>query len=327
MNLIRNGMLGVVGAACGVLLQGCFAKQPVPECQVFTGQYVSSTSNYIATMKKTAGTGSCSELKAMEVGMTRFSGDAGFTVAVRPSPLIDLAYGYVNATEQDNTNNCAWFFAGEDCSTCTEATPESDPNNDNICMPVLEPVTRTDPKDPDGKGLQGQPKITRVADTNGQCTIDDFVLAQDFEATTATQPDGGTVNFPETKVKYEWSTFKTMMTTRVPGSAWTAHLKYTVDGCTAEYDVTGIWPMVTCSTDEDCNPNANPDAGRVTGSGLSPDFKPRCDLTVPYRASEYGYLGNYDLTTTVVGNYTGYANTVHHGVCVLGNGVDITKLQ
>lgn len=91
-------------------------------------------------------------------------------------------------------------------------------------------------------------------------------------------PKGAEETLPATSIKYAWSNFRMLNTARFPGTLFDANVSVTVDGCAASYKVSGIHPVVGCATDEDCNPEANVKEGRVVGSGMSADYKPKCSL-------------------------------------------------
>jgi hypothetical protein len=81
---------------------------------------------------------------------------------------------------------------------------------------------------------------------------------------------------------YGWSNLRIYNTPEIPGTQFTADLRYTADGCTAEYSVKGIWPVVSCATsgkpdDVKCDPRPDPAAGRHRGSGINPIFPVKCD--------------------------------------------------
>ncbi len=82
---------------------------------------------------------------------------------------------------------------------------------------------------------------------------------------------------------------------RGSGTQFSGHLRYTEDSCSAEYNVAGVWPSVFCGVDKEvddgmggtktvtvpeaslCCPSADPLGGRITGSGINPDFPMKCD--------------------------------------------------
>ncbi|WP_309895061.1 hypothetical protein [Archangium sp.] len=108
------------------------------------------------------------------------------------------------------------------------------------------------------------------------------------------------------RLTYVWSNLRVYNTPEIPGTQFTADLSYTENGCTAEYSVKGIWPVVTCEKDQvvlgpdgqpvlgtdgkpktvkvpdetKCDPRADPAAGRIRGSGINPIFPVTCHPTV-----------------------------------------------
>jgi hypothetical protein len=99
------------------------------------------------------------------------------------------------------------------------------------------------------------------------------------------------LDLPQTDMKFEWRNVRLLVTAAYPGTQMVAELRYTENGCSASYSVTGLWPAVACEgLDADgngtglpdatlCNPKADPAAGRATGSGINPDLSPNviCD--------------------------------------------------
>jgi hypothetical protein len=83
---------------------------------------------------------------------------------------------------------------------------------------------------------------------------------------------------------YEWSNLRIYNTPEIPGTQFVADLRYTENGCTAEYSVKGIWPVVGCGSgtprkpnDTLCDPYPDFNAGRLRGSGINPIFPVKCD--------------------------------------------------
>lgn len=102
-------------------------------------------------------------------------------------------------------------------------------------------------------------------------------------------PEGGSV--PAANVTYAWSNVRIYVTTAHPGTQLTADLVFTDGECSATYTALGLWPAVSCEVEDAdgngtgaidpalCSPEADPSAGRETGSGINPDFRDRvvCD--------------------------------------------------
>ncbi|MFY0525237.1 hypothetical protein ACN28I_19525 [Archangium gephyra] len=108
----------------------------------------------------------------------------------------------------------------------------------------------------------------------------------------------GGVSKAPVSLTYAWSNLRIYNTPEIPGTQFTAELHYSENGCTAEYTVKGIWPVVSCSkeieldTDANgdgkkdkvnvpdetkCDPNPDPSVGRYRGSGINPTFPVKCD--------------------------------------------------
>jgi|SRR6218665_13385 len=83
---------------------------------------------------------------------------------------------------------------------------------------------------------------------------------------------------------YEWSGLRIYNTPDIPGTQFIANLRYTANGCTAEFTARGIWPVVSCATsstnrtpdESKCDPYADPPT-RLRGSGINPSFPVKCD--------------------------------------------------
>lgn len=103
-------------------------------------------------------------------------------------------------------------------------------------------------------------------------------------ATTVTDAKGMVTNLPAVQLRYEWSNIRFYMTAGSPGTQFGGELAYTLNGCTARYEVQGMYPAVACGNEQDmpdeaaCSPCADPTAipPRPTGSGISPDVSVSC---------------------------------------------------
>ena len=93
---------------------------------------------------------------------------------------------------------------------------------------------------------------------------------------TLASSEGGALD-----LTYEWSGLRIYNTPSIPGTQFIADLRYTENGCTAQYTVRGIWPVVSCATNKQpdeskCDPYADPPT-RLRGSGINPSFPVKCD--------------------------------------------------
>lgn len=263
MKTARIGLIGVVVAvAAGLGLGGCFTKQPPPECSV-------QTSTYWVQLKETSRTAGCAAgfgYEAMQLGMQRFHPPLtqDFRSGLKPSILADMVNG-VDVDPVSGLPSSPWGT-----------------------------TARTDP-DPDaGKYMLAEAKLDAFP-TNGKCKLTSFT-GSDGTGEGNVQHFAYEDPYPATTVKLEWSDFNVYSTTRVPGTAFGAKMKYSesASNCTIEYTANGFWPVLGCTKDEDCNPDENPDGGlydggpadpTYVGSGLPPTWgggpynKPHCNHT------------------------------------------------
>jgi hypothetical protein len=87
---------------------------------------------------------------------------------------------------------------------------------------------------------------------------------------------------PAQSFTYEWSGLRVYNTPEIPGTQFIADLRYTENGCSADYTVRGIWPVVSCATGgkpdaTKCDPYPDFNVGRLRGSGINPIFPVKCD--------------------------------------------------
>jgi hypothetical protein len=134
----------------------------------------------------------------------------------------------------------------------------------------IKPATLValDERDPD-RLAYSLGALAKEADAEGFCS-----------ATVATAekhaPAVDTEDLPPKHIVYEWSSVRILALPLAPGTQMVADLSYTEDGCTAEYEVWGLWPG-----DVDCaNEAGEPDSGICTNAtGINPDFATVCDPT------------------------------------------------
>lgn len=72
---------------------------------------------------------------------------------------------------------------------------------------------------------------------------------------------------PATTVAYDWSNFKVLVNADAQGTQFSADLHFEQDGCAADFHVTAVYPVVACTTDEECEDDLN---------GINPDFATEC---------------------------------------------------
>ncbi|MBK8261528.1 MAG: hypothetical protein IPK80_09320 [Nannocystis sp.] len=68
-------------------------------------------------------------------------------------------------------------------------------------------------------------------------------------------------------ITMEWKNARFLVNAGAQGTQFEADLKYTRNGCVAEYHVVGVYPAVECEADADCDDPSN---------GINPDFALEC---------------------------------------------------
>lgn len=104
---------------------------------------------------------------------------------------------------------------------------------------------------------------------------------------------------PATSIVYEWSDAKWLVSANYQGTQFEADLKFTEDGCTAEYHVVAVAPAIGCQSDDDCT---------TAGVGINPDFAVKCDL---------GFEDQYGNVDVADDPGTPEDETENWGLCVL----------
>ncbi|MEZ4454610.1 MAG: hypothetical protein R3B09_34480 [Nannocystaceae bacterium] len=97
---------------------------------------------------------------------------------------------------------------------------------------------------------------------------------------------------PAQSFRYDWSKLKILVTADAQGTQLSAHLKYTENGCVAEYDVFAVSPPVECEGEDKVEmdgetvlvPNGKPDQTKCDdeSNGLNPSFATKCDADLLY---------------------------------------------
>lgn len=109
---------------------------------------------------------------------------------------------------------------------------------------------------------------------------------------------------PAKSIKYEWRNVRLFVTAAAPGNRMTAELTYTEDGCTATYDVVGMWPAQNCAeetafdengdatanrpNDRLCDNIVDVDLGETSAAPINPDFPVKC-------VGGFGVAGKHNL--------------------------------
>jgi hypothetical protein len=241
--------LSVSAAAAAVAIGACNTQAPEARCTVARAVSDGSTGSFAATYTLKAGQDStlaCAKLKPEQVGMQKFFNqdqDARDSIAVRSRRM-----GGLLAALKLRADPAPTYEPSSVGGLTTEF-----PGADNFCdVPELTPSRLEAPALPAGLPDGG------------------------------TQPDGGPPAQAAQSITYEWSNLRVYNTPEIPGTQFLAELRYTENGCTADYSVKGIWPVVSCATagkpdQGKCDPFPDPSVGRLRGSGINPIFPVTCD--------------------------------------------------
>jgi hypothetical protein len=211
--------------------------QPSPKCNIARGLF---SARYTLVPGSVTGTGTCGELPGEELYVAAYT---------QPKPgsttpdADNLKIGIVSSTQQG-------IIARADCSGVTSTSAEtpyslgafvsSKPDKDDFChVPVLTPSQVTVPE-------------------QESCQPDPCYPPLDPE--------------PAHDARYEWSNVRVYVTAAANGTQFSADLKYSVDGCSAQFKVTALYPSVSCAGFPivDMNPATGDDAGAEDG-GLFAD--------------------------------------------------------
>lgn len=119
---------------------------------------------------------------------------------------------------------------------------------------------------PDGEGFCSAPKMSKVSLELPE--IAEIPAVEDDPSTPdADESDPGAPGQPAANLTYVWEDVRFLVTPDAQGTQFEANLKFTQDGCQAEYLVKAVYPATPCEAPEDCH---------AEGSSLNPDFKLKC---------------------------------------------------
>jgi hypothetical protein len=236
-------------AAGAVAIGACNTQSPEARCTVARAVSDGSIGSFAATYTLKDGqdaTKTCAKLAPEQVGLQKFYSEdenARDTFGVRSRRM-----GGLPAALKLRTDPAPVY----EPSSVGELTTEF-PGADNFCdVPTLTPARLEAP-----------------------------ALAAGFPD-GGTLPDGGPPPQAAQTITYEWSNLRVYNTPEIPGTQFIAELRYTENGCSAEYNVKGIWPVVSCATankpdESKCDPYPDPSVNRLRGSGINPLFPVKCD--------------------------------------------------
>jgi len=150
----------------------------------------------------------------------------------------------------------------------------STPNDQTI---AIKSETLTDSRPFRSEGRTDADIISMGKLTGGDPDANHFCTAPKFDMLGDGTP--GVVMDADTGIGYDWSNLKFYVTPQIPGTQFSAELAYTEAGCTAHYDVLGVFPVVYCGDADDMPDDklcAQVDTA-ISGLALNPDFAVKCD--------------------------------------------------
>lgn len=221
----------MAGVLASVVVVGC--AEPEIYC-------ASARGDFAVEYTLESGAGPCATLVGDTVGMQSYNAirhgrpDFGDTkVAVQPLYIGDLFY---RASTQGLTDPDA-----DDKPYSLGDFTTAYPDDDGFCAaPKLAPAH------------QVLPELPAIPDDPETPDVDETLPVQ-----------------PATDVAFEWSDLRFYVTPDSQGTQFTGAMRFTQDGCAAEYRARGVFPAVACTSDDECNDDAN---------GMNPSFAVHCNL-------------------------------------------------
>jgi hypothetical protein len=219
----KRAFVGAILLALAAFAAGC--DQPKPKCAAAHG-------NFAATFKLVSGDGPCAELESGILNVQSYNDPKSDS-----DPVLDPNKPTL-AIQTQETTDVLW------------SGRETDPDEKPFAFGAF------DKPDPDDEGF---------------CTVRSLSLAvlraDATEAVPEMMIDECTIEpaqpaMDAIDISYKWRNVRVVMTPRAIGTKFEADLEYTVDGCTAEYEVAAVWPLVECGSPvEGGEDEPLPDAG------------------------------------------------------------------
>ncbi|WP_224362972.1 hypothetical protein [Hyalangium versicolor] len=143
----------------------------------------------------------------------------------------------------------------------------STPSGDEQLSIKPETLVALDERDP-ARVAYSLGALAKESDSEGFCSASDLDVAEKHAPAVAEQ------GLPSKDIVYRWSGVRILATPQAPGTQMVAELEYTEDGCTAKYEVWGMWPGDIDCADEDGAPS---NALCAAAGTINPDFATVCD--------------------------------------------------
>ena len=126
---------------------------------------------------------------------------------------------------------------------------------------------------PASTGDVGRGEIGSTPDADGTCTVPSFTTANAVPALSDGTP-------PDLPRSITLARTRFLSAPAYQGSQAESDATYTIGSCSATYHGLLLTPIVTCESDADCNPFADPANGRPVGSGVNPFYPVSCNMEV-----------------------------------------------
>jgi hypothetical protein len=240
--LIRPTILCITFAlaVAATVVSATSCTQPLPNCTTAHGRYAAEY-----TLVEGDPTSPCGSVPGDVLGMQTYFQEGGANgtpnyqdarLAIRPESLgIMIAYAESRgAISGDDT-----FYAANAIGSFTDGFPD----DDTFCM-----------AEDFADAQVSLPDIAAVPDDLTTPDVDESQRAQ-----------------PAINIRYRWSNARFVVSADAQGTQFEADLEYRRDDCTAKYRVVGLYPAVTCESDEQCDDPKN---------GINPDFAVRCNIAL-----------------------------------------------
>ena len=205
---LQKAMLVAV-LALGGFAAGC--DQPKPKCAAAHG-------NFAATFTLVSGDGPCAELTSGVLNVQSYNDPKSESDRVLDPNKPTLAI------QTQETTDVLW------------SGREVDPDEHTFAFGAF------DEPEPNGEGLCTVRSLSRAV-LRAPATEEVPEMMIDECTTEPAQPAQ-----PAIDIGYRWSNIRIVMTPAAIGTKLEADLEYTVDGCTAEYRVAAVWPLVECGS-------------------------------------------------------------------------------
>jgi hypothetical protein len=206
--------------------------QPSPKCNIARGLF---SAHYTLVPGSVTGSGDCGSLSGEELWVAAYTQPKPGSTTPDSS---NLQIGIISATQQDirSRAECSGVAStSSETPYAIGAFASSKPDRDDFChVPVLTP---------------------------SQVTVPEQESCQPDECFPPLDPE------PAHDARYEWSNVRVYVTAAANGTQFSADLKYSLDGCSAQFKVTALYPSVSCAGFPvvDMNPATGDDAGQDSG--------------------------------------------------------------